>query len=72
MYDFQDCVENLRSIDPNDKSENTVYERSARSNLIRYAAELLASIGIEDPADTHAIDAAIQELNTEEPEDYDE
>ena len=70
--DFQDCVVNLRSLDPNDPSENTMAERSARGNLIRLAAELLASIGIEDPEDVHAIDEAIFDLDAFEIEEYDD
>lgn len=70
--DFQDCVVNLRSLDPNNPSENTMAERSARGNLIRLAAEMLASVGIEDPEDTHAIDDAIFELNASEIEEYDD
>ena len=70
--DFQDCVVNLRSLDPNNPSENTMAERSARGNLIRLAAEMLASVGIEDPEDPHAIDDAIFELNASEIEEYDD
>ncbi len=63
--DFQDCLENLRTLDPLDHSYNTMEERWARRNLIMAAAEMLAELGIEDVCDTHALMRCIEELNQE-------
>ena len=75
--DFTDCVDNLRSLRPTDRSANTEVEREARAELIRAAANLLAELGIENPEDSHAIVAAIDALDLEpaydlgeEDEDY--
>ncbi len=63
--DLSDCVENLRSLDPEDQSPNAIEEREARARIIRLAADLLCEIGIDDPADSHGIDAAIECLDHE-------
>lgn len=63
--DFQDCVENIRSLNPDDYSQNTCAERAARAQLIRAAALLLEELGIADPASAREIDAAIFDLDRE-------
>lgn len=70
--DFQDCIEHLRSLDPNDRHPNTDEERRARAHLIAMAADLLAELGIDDPTDAHAIAGAISELDAEPIETDDE
>jgi hypothetical protein len=67
--DFADCLANLRSLDPRDDHPNTHAERQARAWLIAMAAELLVELGIEDPFDAHAVDAAVYHLDREGAED---
>lgn len=61
--DLHACVENLRTLDPEDRHPNTDAERAARARIIRLAADLLCEIGVDDPGDSHAIDAIIRDLD---------
>lgn len=65
VADFIDCVNNLRTLDPNDNSLYTREERLARKRLIRAAADLLAELGVEDVYDDIAIEAACAALDVE-------
>lgn len=68
--DLRDCVNNLRSLDPNDISMNTTDERNARERIIEMAADLLEEIGVE--IDRHELEGAIFELNREFDEEEDQ
>jgi hypothetical protein len=65
LIDLRDCAQHLRSLDPADQMPNTIEERQARAALLRLGADMLAEVGITDTDDTHAIDAAIFELDRE-------
>ena len=62
--DLEDCVLNLRSLDPSANGINDEQERDGRARIIELAAQILAEVGVTDPHDQHEIDAAIEELNT--------
>ena len=61
--DLQDCLINLRTLDPNDMSPNDHAERQARATIILLAASLLEELGIDDIGDSHAIHRTIAELD---------
>lgn len=61
--DFADCVNNLRSLDPADRSSNTSDERDARRRIIELAADLMAELGVEDPSDIWALSSIISDLD---------
>jgi hypothetical protein len=63
--DFQDCLENLRSLDPEDRSPNTIDERRARRYLIMNAALLMQELDIDDAWDTHDIERKMDALDRE-------
>ncbi len=46
--DFRDCLENLHSLEPEDRHPNTDDERLARLDLILNAAYLLQELGVDD------------------------
>jgi len=61
--DLQDCAAHL--FDINGDSANDRAERAARAEIVRLAALILEEIGVDDPSDVNAIDAAIFELDQE-------
>jgi hypothetical protein len=61
--DFQDCLENLHTLDPDDRHPNTDDERWARRRLIMNAALLMQELDIEDVFDTHDIERKIDALD---------
>jgi len=63
--DFEDCVEHLRSLDPNDRHPNTDAERRARERLVVSAARLLQELGIDDVYDEVELEQRIARLNDE-------
>ena len=63
--DFQDCLDNLRSLDPEDRSPNTIDERRARRHLIMNAALLMQELDIDDAWDTHDIERKMDALDRE-------
>lgn len=68
--DFRDCLENLRSLDPEDKHPNTDDERRARRNIILNAALLLQNVGVDDLYDIHEIGRLIDALDQEPAEEF--
>ena len=68
--DFRDCLENLRSLEPEDRDHNTANERRARRELILDAAYLLQALGVDDVDDTHAILRLVDALDQEPAEDF--
>ncbi len=72
VRDFRDCVENIRSLDPNDRHPNTDEERRARAEIVRLAAMLLEELGVDDPSDAHAVDGAVSEMDREPAVEYDD
>lgn len=70
--DFADCLEHLRTLNPNDDGFNARKERRGRARLIEMAAELLCELGIEDPSDNCAIQSAIDDLDHAPIDDADE
>lgn len=68
--DFRDCLENLRSLDPEDKHPNTDDERRARRNIILNAVNLLQEVGVEDLNDIHEIERLIDALDQEPAEEF--
>jgi hypothetical protein len=71
--DLRDCVQNLRTLDPEDRSFNTDEERRARRDIIEMAAQLITELGIDDPADGWEVERAVDALDAEplpdEPDD---
>jgi hypothetical protein len=65
--DLEDCIRNLRTLDPNDHSQNNRVELESRARLIQAAVMLLEDIGLID-LDNHDVDGAISTLEYE-PED---
>jgi len=63
--DFQDCLTNLRTLNPGDRSQNTRAEREARSQLIHLAYELLQEIGADECSSVWELDGFIAELDQE-------
>ena len=63
--DFQDCLDNLRSLDPEDRSPNTIDERRARRHLIMNAATLLLELGVDDIDDSHELLRLVDGLDQE-------
>lgn len=70
--DFRDCLDNLRTLDPEDRSPNTEEERWARRRLIMGAALLMQELDIEDAWDTHDLERKITALDQEPVEDGEE
>lgn len=68
--DFRDCLENLRSLDPEDRHPNTDDERRARRNIILNAVNLLQEVGVEDLNDIHEIERLIDALDQEPAEEF--
>jgi len=66
--DFRDCLENLRSLDPEDQSYNTMDERRSRAQLIMDAAILMQELGVDDVWDMHNVQRRIEELDQEQAE----
>lgn len=62
--DFEDCVRNLRTLDPNDRSQNNRAELEARAKLVHAAVMLLEEMGLVD-LDIHDVDGAISSLEYE-------
>jgi hypothetical protein len=61
--DLRDCVQNLRTLDPENHGTNVELERNARAELIRMAAEIIANLGIEDAFDDREVESAITRLD---------
>ena len=72
VTDFRDCLENLRSLDPEDRDHNTANERWARRELILDAANLMQALGVDDVYDTHALLRLVDALDQEPAEDFDD
>lgn len=70
--DFRDCLENLRSLEPEDRDHNTANERRARRDLILNAALLMLELGIDDVWDSHDIERKIDALDQEPAEDFED
>lgn len=70
--DFRDCLENLRSLEPEDRDHNTVNERRARRELILDAAYLLQELGVDDVFDTHTLLRLVDALDQEPAEEFDD
>lgn len=59
MNDFNDCIENIDSLD----HESTAEEFIARRELILGAQRLLLKLGVEDLYDINKIETVINELD---------
>ncbi len=70
--DFRDCLENLRSLEPEDRDHNTANERRARRELILDAATLMQELGIDDVYDTHALLRLVDALDQEPADEFDD
>ena len=70
--DFRDCLENLRSLEPEDRDHNTTNERRARRELILDAATLMQELGVDDVFDTHALLRLVDALDKEPAEEFDD
>ncbi|NCA91033.1 MAG: hypothetical protein EOM92_19705 [Gammaproteobacteria bacterium] len=70
--DFRDCLENLRSLEPEDRDHNTANERRARRELILDAATLMQELGVDDVFDTHALLRLVDALDQEPAEEFDD
>ena len=70
--DFRDCLENLRSLEPEDRDHNTTNERRARRELILNAATLMQELGVDDVFDTHALLRLVDALDKEPAEEFDD
>ena len=70
--DFRDCLENLRSLEPEDRDHNTANERQARRVLILDAATMMQELGVDDVWDTHALLRLVDALDREPAEDFDD
>ena len=70
--DFRDCLENLRSLEPEDRDHNTANERRARRELILDAATLMQELGVDDVYDTHALLRLVDALDQEPAEVFDD
>ena len=70
--DFRDCLENLRSLEPEDRHPNTDDERRARRELIMDAATMMQELGVDDVFDTHAILRLVDALDQEPAEEFDD
>lgn len=72
VTDFRDCLENLRSLDPEDRDHNTANERRARRELILDAATMMQELGVDDVYDTHALLQLVDALDQEPAEEFDD
>lgn len=72
VTDFRDCLENLRSLEPEDRDHNTANERRARRELILDAATMMQELGVDDVFDTHALLRLVDALDQEPAEEFDD
>ena len=70
--DFRDCLENLRSLEPEDRDHNTANERRARRELILDTATMMQELGVDDVFDTHALLRLVDALDQEPAEEFDD
>ena len=70
--DFRDCLENLRSLEPEDRDHNTANERRARRELILDAATMMQELGVDDVYDTHALLQLVDALDQEPVEEFED
>ena len=70
--DFRDCLENLRSLEPEDRDHNTANERRARRELIMDAATMMQELGVDDVWDTHTLLRLVEALDQEPVEEFED
>jgi len=70
--DFRDCLENLRTLDPEDRHPNTDDERRSRAQLILDAAILMQELGVDDVWDMHDVQRLVDALDQEPAEVFDD
>jgi len=70
--DFRDCLEHLRSLEPEDTSYNTDKERRSRAQLIMDAAILMQELGVDDIWDMHDVQRRIDDRDQKPAEEYDD
>lgn len=64
--DFQDRLDNLFSLSPNDATENGRAEWLARKRQILAAARMIQELGIDDPYDEIVVERAADALKEDD------